>query len=214
MFNRKRIKSQSNEDPFDSFSLELSNLRKRFKDLDSEKLKINIFHVIRRFYSKFLHIKYSTTFEEINREIKNKKNLAYAIKQKMINFNEKITSLEYSPEILDKNTISSILDEMLVILNQLHLQRDAVKKRTVSGVKKNSLLTLLFKAIHRRATKVDAQKMIIKAYSFLDLNRIEDAEKTYNKIKHLYNFLSESDQREVKGDILNLFLDIKRAKQK
>jgi len=214
MFKRKIARSKSKEDPFNKFSLELADLKKRSRDLDSEQLKINLFHIIRRFYSKLLHVKYSTTFEEINHEIKNKKNIPYAIKQKMISFNERITSIEYAPEVVDKNTLLSIIDEILVILNQLHLHREANKKSSNPlPKKKKSLILLLLKAIRKRVTKLDIQKMIIKAYSYLDLNRVQDAEKLYNKIKRAYELLDENDQKEVKGDILNLFLDIKRAKQ-
>ncbi|MDN5327704.1 MAG: hypothetical protein PWP03_342 [Candidatus Woesearchaeota archaeon] len=213
MFRRKQ-KTKTYQDPFDSFSVEFAELKKKAKDLDSEKLKINFFHLIRKFYSKLLHVKYSTTFEEINNEIKNKKNLPYALKQKMIKFNDRITLLEYSPEVIDKNTLYSIIDEFLAILNQFHLHRETTRRNVPQKKKKPSLIKVLLRILHKRATKMDLQKMIIRAYSFLDLDKINEAEKIYNKIKRLYDLLPEQDQREVKGDILNLFIDIKRAKQK
>lgn len=214
IFNRKKKEEDKTkeEKAFDQVSLDLNDLEKKAEALDSEELRMNFFHIIRKFYSSFLRVNYSSTLEEINKEIKQNKKIKGKIQVDLINFNNKITHIEYSPEPKEKTEILELINEFLDIItkskNQLIISKHVKRK------KRKTKFTKFKQGFKKKVNKHKIQKMIIDSYANLENDNFDKAAKIYNKIKKDYEFLTEKEQKEIKPDVLELYLEIKKAEKK
>ncbi|HDP74035.1 MAG TPA: hypothetical protein ENN46_03725 [Candidatus Woesearchaeota archaeon] len=211
-FLRKKRKEQE-ETPTTVLLSELRTIENRLSKTDTHESCINFIHSLKRYYSKMLKERYTLAFEEINNEVKKSKAFPSKFKKSLAEFNNKISKLEFSSDQITTSELNESINEFINLINDMENRRkenekEQHKKKTEKKRKPKRMLW------EKDKTKQAIERSIIRAYLFLDQANIEEAAKTYEKIKRDYSFLSEKEKEKVKGDILELFVDLKKELNK
>jgi hypothetical protein len=206
-------KKEEEETPASILLSELRTIEKRLSKTKVHESCINFIHALRRYYSKMLKERYSLSFEEINNEIRKSRAFSSKFKKALAEYNNKVSSLEFSSSQLTSTELTESINEFIRIINEMENERkekqaDEKSRKKQSKKKKRKFFW------QKNRTKQGIEKMIINAYLLLDRSDLEEAAKAYERIKRDFSYLDEKEKESIKGDILELFIDIKKEMNK
>lgn len=100
---------------------QIKSLRTRLDDVNSKKNMVVLSGLVRKYFAILLHIKYKFTYNELEKELFNRK-IIRSEKVRLLKLFKKISMAEYGDYKLNKDKMIEIVDEAVEIITRLELR--------------------------------------------------------------------------------------------
>lgn len=174
--------SRLTQQPKIDYLKEIDALEKESSSKNVEEIHKKINELIKRFFSDYLGINYSFTFEELEKELK-KGN------RKIQCFSDNLSSISYGPEGISKENLIELIGEF--------------KDTVMSSIQENQSPTTEFKK-EVEEKKKEIYMLLKKGEKLIKKDKIK-AQEEYNKLFELYNPLPDEDKETIRLPILDLY---------
>ncbi len=107
--------------------------RKHFLRKSIEDNSIQLFHIMRMFFSEKFKIRYEFTFDELTKEL-GRKRIDKNLEENILIFLKKLSVVEYSDQKLSESELKKLLKEFLKFFNKLTFNEQKIKETKITSI--------------------------------------------------------------------------------
>ncbi|MDI3474029.1 MAG: hypothetical protein PWR30_352 [Candidatus Woesearchaeota archaeon] len=186
-------------------------LRRRIPKIENQDWLINFTQLVRRFYAENLGLKGEFSSKEIDEKLK-LLDMSENMRDNVKEFNDKLFNMKFAPS-KDNTSLYDLSNQFQNIVISLKKEYDEKRKKETIENKKKDKTGRIKRALEERRKRkeqkivLNARRLIIKAYGFLESGNIKQAAKCYNKLVDLVG-KSKEENSNLKREISELYKEL------